>query len=142
MSHRGHASVEIPTFQCPLMALDWKDDVHDVTCILMNRPARRRRRRVGWRWRQGGEDGGRLSRHLGDTEHWRRGSNMGEHSFRRNYFLFFFKKSKGNVNVLSDISVAVLMLSESNPSNGESDAKSGCGVAPTFASLSSSQKHT
>lgn len=39
MSHRGHTSVEIPTFQCPLMALDWKDDVHDVTCILMNRPA-------------------------------------------------------------------------------------------------------
>lgn len=57
-------------------------------------------------------------------------------------FFFFFKKSKGNVNVLSDISVAVLMLSESNPSNGESDAKSGCGVVPTFASLSSSQKHT
>lgn len=91
----------------------------------MNRPARGGRGWVAGRclwWRGQG-----LS--PGDADHGHSGSNIGGHSFK--------KKRKGNANVLSDISVAILMLLGLNPSNGESDAKSGCDVALTFALFSS-----
>lgn len=122
------------------MAPDWKNDWLNEwmnpmwPALPMNRPARRSRKEGLACWEVLVVEGaGTLT-----GRHW----SLTQWVKHRRTLLQ--KKRKGNANVLSDISVAVLMLSGLNPSNGESDAKSGCDVALTFALFSSRTvtKHT